>query len=150
MPATAYNPVAISTYRAKASSAEWVRLSGTPFEAAKDQFVHWNRALAESESLWAEHVYSNPDFGEFDALQHSAMLHSVIGAGQMLLIDLIALRAPEQTESYIAAMKETLARLKVLLHEWHGPVSGSEDDFALAMREVAQGKDTGPWSMGCT
>lgn len=115
----------------------------SPFQTAKDNFGNWNRFLDSLEQLFEENVYSNPNFGDLDARLHRSSLHTLIGQGEMLVVDFMMLEMADETASYISFLEGQLKRLNTVLYEWHGPVdapSGIPEDFAIGMRQISEQK----------
>lgn len=110
---------------------------------AKDDFVRWNRGLAEFEKLAAEHVYGNPDFTLLDARQHRAMLLNLMAEGEFLALRFLGLQMPPDAESYVTFLDGRMEALAAEYLKWHGPneaVDVIPEDFTVAMREIAAGK----------
>lgn len=104
---------------------QWVWLSEKPghFASLEKDFNEWVAGVQGNEVLFRKHVYENDHPSQFDFRQHRAGLSVAIARGESLALLFLSSEGGG-TQRYVDLIDEKVAALRVVLHEWHGEISG--------------------------
>lgn len=138
-----HSPLSVGLQRNDALQ-RWINPSGQdPLGELKENFNKFNESLAETETLFVEHVYENPDFSLLDARNHQFVLHYYLFRAGHLAANFVALDRPEETTTYVLFLDAQIKRLEKVWQEWHGDPGADRDipdSFKQAMHEVETGQ----------
>jgi len=113
------------------SYQNWQRQNRDESTVLQAQFTAWFEAIAETELLFKQHVYENPNMQEYDLRQHRMMLYALLHDGEKLAFEYIGLAdrtgKEEEFKAIIALIDQKVKEIFGILMKWHGPLSAQQD-----------------------
>jgi hypothetical protein len=97
-----------------------------PLAAWKTSFDEWIERVKNFQQAEDQHIYQSEQPDEVTWRYHRFLLHSLIGRGEHLALQLLSLTAPEEEKDRLLGSLDTfLSDLRLTVETWHkvgGPV----------------------------
>ena len=124
----------LSREMAPPSHQTWARVQTDARTVLETRLAAWLQSLAELEVLFSQHVYDNPNMGDFDLRQHRQYLYWALADGESIAVEHIkAKSAPES----VAFIDQRLEQLRTTLNQWHGTIE-SQIGFPESLKQGFQ------------
>lgn len=109
----------------------WQTQNEDVLSSLQSHFKAWLDDITQSESLFKQNVYDNPDLSDMDLRQHRIMLYDILHSGEelsFLYLDFgYRFGKIQEVKPFIEIIDGKLKEFFKVLFAWHGSIDNQQD-----------------------